>query len=99
MAQERIPGISQQEYDALPRAVRSHIEFLERTVESQAKRISELEERLSWLEAQLAKNSANSHKPPSSDGPGVPPRTQSERKPSGKKPGGQRGHSGCKHYV
>jgi transposase len=101
MAQERIPGVSQQEYNALPFAVRAYIEFLERTVESQAKRIAELEarnaaleERVARLEAQLSKNSSNSHKPPSSDGPGAPPRTQSERKPSGKKPGGQRGHSG-----
>lgn len=94
MAQERIPGVSQQQYDSLPFAVRAYIEFLENKVEQQAKQIAALEERVAKLEAQLAKNSSNSHKPPSSDGPGTPPRTQSERKPSGKKPGGQRGHSG-----
>ena len=87
---ERIPGVSQQEWDALPAAVRAYIAFLEKQVE----RIPLLEARLSALEAQLAKNSTNSHKPPSSDGPGKPPRTQSSRVRSGKKPGGQSGHSG-----
>lgn len=89
MAQrERIPGLSQAEWDALPATVRIYVELQER-------RIAELEQRVAKLEAQLAKNSTNSHQPPSSDGPGTPPRrTQSERISSGKKPGGQKGHSG-----
>jgi transposase len=90
MAQERIPGVTHAEWNALPFAVRAYIEFLEKQVE----RIPFLEARLAALEAQVAKNSSNSHKPPSSDGPGKPPRTQSEREKSGKKPGGQGGHSG-----
>ena len=65
-----------------------------RTIELQDQKIMALASRVSKLEAQLAKNSTNSHKPPSSDGPGKPPRTQSERVRSGKKPGGQCGHSG-----
>jgi transposase len=84
---ERIPGASQQEWDELPTAFRLYIEFLQ-------KENAELKERVAQLEAQVAKNSTNSHKPPSSDGPAKPPRTSSSRDRSGKKPGGQSGHSG-----
>lgn len=84
---ERIPGVSEAEWNALPAAVRVWILHAQ-------KEIAELKARVAQLEAQLAKNSSNSHKPPSSDGPAKPPRTQSERKASGKKPGGQPGHSG-----
>src|SRR5216683_8015538 len=51
-----------------------------------------LSERISVLEAQLAKDSHNSHLPPSSDRFGRQPK--SLRKKSGKKPGGQEGHPG-----
>jgi transposase len=57
----------------------------------------DLSRRVRDLEAKLAKNSGNSSKPPSSDGfskPTLKPMPQSQRKSSGRKQGGQKGHVG-----
>ncbi len=70
-------------------------------VRTQAARIAELEAQVQALQAhiqilegRLAKDSRSSGKPPSSDGLKKPPRVQSERGGSGRRPGGQKGHRG-----
>jgi transposase len=50
--------------------------------------------RVAELERRLGLNSSNSAKPPSSDGPGKPPRTRSLRDRSKRASGGQTGHPG-----
>jgi transposase len=55
--------------------------------------VAQLTARVAELEARLGMNSANSSKPPSSDGYSKP-NPKSLREKSGRKPGGQKGHVG-----
>ena len=64
-------------------------------IESLESQVKELSKRLQELEARLNQNSRNSSKPPSTDfSVKHKPNPKSRRKRSGKKPGGQEGHSG-----
>lgn len=65
---------------------------LEVMVDQQREQIATLLQRVQQLEAQLAKDSHNSSKPPASDG--LARKTKSLRRRSGKKAGGQLGHRG-----
>ena len=74
----------------LPPAVLAYIRALEAVIATLAAQVPALAARVAELEARLGQNSANSSRPPSSDGPHVkpaPPKT-----PSGKAKGGRPGH-------
>lgn len=88
-------------YDQGPEAVIAQVTHLfdiiaeqSRRIEEQSRQIEQLTVRVATLEAQLAKHSGNSSKPPSSDGL-KKPAPKSQRDKSGKKPGGQPGHKGA----
>src|SRR5256886_3081955 len=72
--------------------LQEQITLLEREGSLQKQQITQLSEQVKGLQERVAKDSHNSHLPPSSDRFGRQPR--SLRKKSGKKPGGQEGHPG-----
>lgn len=82
-------GLTRAEFEALYAAGADALFALFARQEAQ---MAALTARVAELEGRLAGNSQNSHRPPSSDGPRKPPRGQ--RRPSGKRPGGQPGHPG-----
>jgi len=82
-AEEEIRAVARQGEDAVVSLISSLLQI----IAIQAARIQALED-------QLAKNSSNSGKPPSSDGLKKPSRNRSLRKSSGKKSGAQPGHPG-----
>lgn len=86
-------------YDQGPEAVIALVERLCAVIAPQQQQMAQLQAQVATLQArvkeledQMALNSHNSSKPPSSDGPA--PRTRSLREPSGRKPGAQPGHPG-----
>lgn len=95
-------------YSSGPDAVVRLVEDLVAIINEQAQQISKqgelikrqegkivrLETRVQELEERMSKNSRNSSKPPSTDGPNPLARTKSLRERSGRKPGGQTGHEG-----
>jgi transposase len=70
---------------------------LEAIIEAQRQRIATLEARVRELEAQLARNSGNSSRPPSTDPPGAPPPAPPRR--TGKQRGGQPGHPRFERHL
>jgi len=81
-------------YHAGPEAVVKTICELSAKVCALSQTVVELEKRLKKLEDQVAKNSHNSSKPPSSDGFNKKPKPKSRRESNGRPPGGQKGHTG-----
>jgi len=78
-------GISAEDWNVTPLAVRQLVMALFETVASLQQRVADLEERVN-------QNSGNSSQPPSADPPHAPPRPS--RPASGRKAGGQPGHAG-----
>lgn len=66
---------------------------LQKSFDAQTALVAKLNQTIQELKEQISKNSQNSSKPPSSDG-FKKPTPKSLRKPSGKKAGGQDGHTG-----
>jgi transposase len=72
---------------------KSNPEALVELILALKEQVQALTTQVTALKQRLDTHSRNSSKPPSSDGPATP-RTKSLRTPSGKKPGGQTGHTG-----
>lgn len=85
MEREAIVAIAAQGPDAV-------VALVEALIARYEGEIAALRARVQALEDQVAKDSHNSHQPPSRDRP--TPRTTSLRQASGRKPGGQPGHPG-----
>jgi transposase len=102
------PGlpISQADWEQTPREAQGMVNVLwqmigslkhqvavqQEQITQQQEQVTRLEGEVARLREQVHKNSQNSSKPPSSDGPGAPSRPKGE--PSGRKAGGQKGHHG-----
>ena len=74
--------------------LKSEFDLLINTIESMSQKILLLEDRIKELEGRLAKDSKNSHKPPSTDGYKKKIKIKNSREKSGKKQGAQPGHVG-----
>jgi transposase len=91
---ERVLEAYQQGPDAVVELVVKVVTELAVMLETLSGQVRALEAENAEMRARLGTNSRNSSKPPSLDGPGVKPHPKSQRKSSGRKPGGQRGHKG-----
>ena len=85
------------QWNTLPEPVRLYISMLEQNIAATTDRIELLEKRIEQLENRLNKNSQNSNKPPSSDGPFKPSREKADKKK--RKKGAQKGHKGNRQQL
>jgi transposase len=79
-----VPVLPEAQLASSPREIQNYVRYLHDANHR-------LTEEVTDLKARLAKDSTNSHKPPSNEGMRKP---KSQRTPSGKPPGGQPGHPG-----
>jgi transposase len=84
--------ITEQDWKQTPPAVQAVVIALWQQVSVLQSQVEALQAEIAQLREQLGRNSQNSSKPPSSDGPEAPPRPQ--RAKTGRKAGGQKGHKG-----
>ena len=90
-------SLTQDELRRENEGLRKEIERLREKVAESGKQISDRDRQIADLERQLAgrkKDSTNSSKPPSSDGPAAARRLKPARSRGRRKPGGQPGHPG-----
>ena len=85
-------SISQGDWEQTPVTVQIVVLTFWRDDQLLKQQVDKLEDEMAKLREQVNKNSHNSSKPPSSDGPQTPARPKAE--PSGRKAGGQKGHHG-----
>lgn len=90
--------ISADDWQRTPASVKRLLLALASEVAELKQRLAVLEEENRLLREQLAGNSQNSSRPPSSDKPGTKA-LRSSQAPSGKKRGAQRGHKGHKRKL
>ncbi len=88
-SQQRIKKVYREGEDAVVQLIKN----LSADIKTIAETMQKQQELIEKLQGQIAKNSSNSSKPPSSDGPGKR-RTTSLRKKGGRPSGGQKGHKG-----
>jgi transposase len=88
---DNFPTLPEAQLTFLPREIQNYVHCLHAAFLSVMDANRRLTEEVADLKARLAKDSTNSHKPPSNEGMRKP---KSQRTPSGKPPGGQPGHPG-----
>jgi hypothetical protein len=84
--------ITEEDWKQTPPAVQAVVIALWQQVNVLQAQVEALQAEVAQLRERLGQNSQNSSKPPSSDGPEMPPR--SGRAKTGRKAGGQKGHKG-----
>jgi transposase len=84
--------ITEEDWNRTPPAVQAVVIALWQQVQALQAQVAALQAEVAQLREQVGRNSQNSSQPPSSDAPSAPPRPK--RVPSGRKPGGQPGHTG-----